>query len=93
MFDFVIVEIMGKAGQALRQVLDTHNISQSLLARELGVEHPIVFRWFHEHTDPTAETVFETALLSYRFMEIAATGHVGIHCSQTMQRDRVNVRR
>lgn len=48
---------MGKAGQALRQVLQANKISQSRLATALGVERPIVFRWFHEQTDPTAETV------------------------------------
>lgn len=48
---------MGKAGKALRQVLQANNISQSRLASALGVERPIVFRWFHEKTDPTAETV------------------------------------
>ncbi|MFP5272727.1 helix-turn-helix domain-containing protein [Coleofasciculus sp.] len=50
---------MGKAGQALKQVLTSYDISQSQLATELGVERPIVFRWFHEQTDPTAETVAE----------------------------------
>jgi transcriptional regulator with XRE-family HTH domain len=50
---------MGKAGQALRQVLESYNITQSLLAIELGVEPRLVFRWFHEHTDPTAQTVAE----------------------------------
>lgn len=50
---------MGKAGQALRQVLNSYNISQSLLATGLGVERPIVFRWFHEQTDLTAKTVAE----------------------------------
>ena len=48
---------MGKAGKALKQVLEAHNISQSLLAFNLGVERSIVFRWFHEQIDPTAETV------------------------------------
>ena len=48
---------MGKAGKALKQVLEAHNISQSSLASSLGVERPIVFRWFHEQIDPTAETV------------------------------------
>ncbi|MBG1266319.1 hypothetical protein F8S12_07780 [Nostoc sp. WHI] len=48
---------MGKAGQALRQVLESYNISQSQLAIGLGVERPIVFRWYHEKIDPTAETV------------------------------------
>ncbi len=50
---------MGQAGKALRQVLETYSISQSSLAAVLGVDRPIVFRWFHEHTDPTAETVSE----------------------------------
>lgn len=27
---------------------------------------------------------------SYKFVEMASTGQVGIHCSQRMQRDRVN---
>jgi len=48
---------MGKAGKALKQVLSANGISQSRLASTLGVERPIVFRWFHEQTDPTAETV------------------------------------
>lgn len=48
---------MGQAGKALRQVLEIYSISQSNLATALGVDRPIVFRWFHEHTDPTAETV------------------------------------
>ncbi|HAA27796.1 MAG TPA: hypothetical protein DCE56_09175 [Cyanobacteria bacterium UBA8553] len=48
---------MGQAGKALRQALETYSISQSSLATALGVDRPIVFRWFHEQTDPTAETV------------------------------------
>lgn len=48
---------MGKAGKALKQVSEAHGISQSRLAIALGVEHPIVSHWFHEQTDPTAETV------------------------------------
>ena len=48
---------MGKAGQALRTVLASYKINQSTLATSLGVERPIVFRWYHEKTDPTAETV------------------------------------
>jgi transcriptional regulator with XRE-family HTH domain len=52
-----IINGMGKAGKALRQVLETHSISQSKLATALGFDRPIVHRWFHEQTDPTAETV------------------------------------
>lgn len=67
---------MGKAGQALRQVLESHNISQSLLAAQLGVERPIVFRWFHEHTDPTAETVAEIVQAIHNINSFAATDFV-----------------
>jgi transcriptional regulator with XRE-family HTH domain len=48
---------MGKAGEALKQTLESHQISQNKLATVLGVDRPIVFRWFHGTTDPTAETV------------------------------------
>jgi transcriptional regulator with XRE-family HTH domain len=50
---------MGKAGQALKQALKTYRISQNKLAVTLGVDRSIVFRWFHEQTDPTGETIVE----------------------------------
>jgi len=50
---------MGKAGQALKQVLESYDISPSKLAKELGVEQHIIFDWYHENIDPTAETVTE----------------------------------
>lgn len=48
---------MGKAGEALRQVLETYSISQNKLAVALGIERGSVYRWVHEIRDPTAETV------------------------------------
>jgi predicted transcriptional regulator len=48
---------MGKVGKALRQVLESYGISQNKLAVTLGVKPSVVFRWFHEQTDPSAETV------------------------------------
>lgn len=48
---------MGKAGQALKQTLETYNISQNSLAVALGVERGSVYRWVHEVRDPNAETV------------------------------------
>ena len=47
---------MGKAGEALRQVLESYGISQNKLAVTLKVKPSVVFRWFHERTDPSAET-------------------------------------
>ncbi|MBD0337585.1 MAG: helix-turn-helix transcriptional regulator [Cyanobacteria bacterium Co-bin13] len=48
---------MGRAGQALKQVLESYDISQNKLATVIGVRRSVVYRWFHELTDPTAETV------------------------------------
>ncbi len=48
---------MGRAGQALKQTLTERSISQNQLAVMLGVRRSVVYRWFHEITDPTAETV------------------------------------
>jgi transcriptional regulator with XRE-family HTH domain len=50
---------MGRAGKALKQALETYRISQNKLAVALGVERWMVFRWFHEQTDPTGETIVE----------------------------------
>jgi transcriptional regulator with XRE-family HTH domain len=50
---------MGKAGQALKQILEKYDISQNSLAVALGVERGSVYRWVHEVRDPNAETVVE----------------------------------
>ena len=52
---------MGAAGKALRQVLETYGITQNKLAAALGVKPFVVFRWYHEQTDPSAETAKEIA--------------------------------
>lgn len=48
---------MGKAGQALKQVLERYGISQNKLAVTMGVERTVVYRWTSERTDPTGETI------------------------------------
>jgi len=50
---------MGRAGEALRQVLGMYGVSQNKLAVALEIERTVVNRWFHERTDPTAETVVD----------------------------------
>ena len=52
---------MGKAGKALRQTLETYGISQNKLAVTLGVDRSMIFKWYHEKRDPTAETVVQIA--------------------------------
>jgi plasmid maintenance system antidote protein VapI len=50
---------MGKAGQALKQVLEQYGISQYSLSVAMDVERNNVHRWVNEKRDPTAETVVE----------------------------------
>lgn len=50
---------MGRAGKALKQTLGMYGVSQNKLAVALGVDRSIVFRWFHEQMDPSAEAVAE----------------------------------
>ncbi len=48
---------MGRAGSALKQVLETYKISQNRLATALQVERSVVNRWFHGQVDPNGETI------------------------------------
>lgn len=73
------MQIMGKAGQALKQVLESYNISQSQLAAGLGVERPIVFRWYHEKIDPTAETVAEIVKALNKINQSAANDFIQVY--------------
>ena len=50
---------MGKAGRVLKQVLQAHGISQNKLAIAMEVRSSVVYRWFHELIDPTADTVVD----------------------------------
>jgi transcriptional regulator with XRE-family HTH domain len=70
---------MGQAGQALKQTLELYGISQNRLAIALGVERPIVFRWFHEQIDPTAETVVQITKALQSLDPGAANTFVGFY--------------
>ncbi|NJN86886.1 MAG: helix-turn-helix transcriptional regulator [Leptolyngbyaceae cyanobacterium SL_7_1] len=50
---------MGKAGKALRQVLETYGISQYQLAVTMQIDRSNVSRWVSEERDPSAEAVAE----------------------------------
>lgn len=50
---------MGRAGQALKHTLETYYISQNRLAVQLGLRRSVIYRWFHELSDPTGETIVQ----------------------------------
>ncbi|MGB3493244.1 MAG: helix-turn-helix transcriptional regulator [Elainellaceae cyanobacterium] len=50
---------MGKAGRALKQVLETYEVSQYSLAVALNIERNSVYRWVNEKSDPSGEAIVE----------------------------------
>lgn len=47
---------MGRASDALKQVLDTYGISQNKVAVTMGISRANVGRWYHG-LDPSAENI------------------------------------
>lgn len=70
---------MGKAGKALKQVLETYSISQNKLAVGLGVKPYAVYRWYHEQIDPSAETAVNIAKVLYAIEPAAAKEFVRLY--------------
>ena len=50
---------MGRAGKALKQVLETYGITQNQLAVAMGIRRSNVSRWVSEIRGPVAETMLE----------------------------------
>ena len=63
---------MGKAGKALRQVLETYGISQNRLAIAMGVNRATVNQWFNETRDPLAEAIPDIVQALEQLNEAAA---------------------
>ena len=78
---------MGRASQALRQVLEAYDISQNSLAVAMGVKRGSVNRWFHDKRDPTAETVVEIIKALRDISPEAAEKFVELYVGELLQDD------
>jgi transcriptional regulator with XRE-family HTH domain len=76
---------MGRAGQALKQALETYSISQNKLAVALGIERTVVNRWFHERADPTAETVADIVKALKGINRTAAEKFVELYLGELLE--------
>lgn len=72
---------MGKAGRALRQVLEDYSISQTHLANTLGVGRSNVYRWVNEVRDPNSETVLSIVKALEQICPDAATKFKNLYMS------------
>lgn len=50
---------MGKAGVALKQVLETYGITQYKLATEMGISRSNIHRWVYEIGDPSGDAILD----------------------------------
>ncbi|MGB7441565.1 MAG: helix-turn-helix transcriptional regulator [Coleofasciculaceae cyanobacterium] len=73
------------SGKALRQVLESYGISQNKLATALGVKPYVVFRWYHEQTDPSAETTRDIAKALQEIEPAAAAEFVRLYLGEFLE--------
>lgn len=79
---------MGRAGKALRQTLETHNISQNRLAVTMGINRSTVYQWFNEITDPSAESVVQIIAALETLNETAAKEFIALYLGRVVQDDK-----
>jgi transcriptional regulator with XRE-family HTH domain len=78
---------MGRAGKALRQVLEKYGISQNRLAVTMGLARSTVNQWFNEITDPSAESVIQIIAALETLNEAAAKEFVALYLGRIAQDD------
>jgi transcriptional regulator with XRE-family HTH domain len=76
---------MGRAGKALKQVLQIYGISQNKVAVALEVRRSVIYRWVHELTDPTGDTIAEIAKALQKLNPAAAEEFVRLYLGDFMQ--------
>lgn len=77
---------MGSASQALRKVLETHEISQNRLAVVMGISRANVGRWFHG-LDPSAENIEEITKALKQINPDAAKEFVYLYLGKILDED------
>lgn len=83
---------MGKAGKALKQVLEAYGISQNKLAVTMRLERTVVYRWTHERTDPTGETIAEITRALQSLSSAAAREFIKLYLSNIIEEEGMNNR-
>jgi transcriptional regulator with XRE-family HTH domain len=81
---------MGRASQALKQVLEAYDISQNSLAVAMGVKRGSVNRWFHDKRDPTAETVVEVVKALNSMNSDAAKRFIELYLCEAIAEDQTD---
>jgi len=78
---------MGRAGKALRHVLETYGISQNRLAVVMGVNRATVNQWFNETRDPLAESIPDIVAALETLNKAAAKEFIALYLGRIAQED------
>ncbi|NEP26180.1 MULTISPECIES: helix-turn-helix transcriptional regulator [unclassified Moorena] len=76
---------MGKAGKALKQVLESYGISQNRVAVLMGIGRSNIYRWVNEIRDPGAEMVLQLRDALYQINPAAAEDFVKLYLGRPGQ--------
>ncbi|GAB4151755.1 MAG: hypothetical protein Fur0046_31120 [Cyanobacteria bacterium J069] len=78
---------MGRANQALKQVLETYRISQNRLAVMLGIDRSAVFKWVRDQREPSSETIVEITKALKQLNPDAARDFVQLYLGDILEDD------
>lgn len=77
---------MGRASDALKQVLDIYSISQNKLAVTMGISRANVGRWYHG-LDPSAENIAQITQALKTLNPLAAREFVRLYLGSIVEDD------
>ena len=78
---------MGRAGKALKQVLETYGISQNRLAVTMGIGRSTVHHWVNEARDPLADSIPDIVAALEKLNEAAAKEFLVLYLGRIVQND------
>lgn len=87
---FGTIKGMGRANQALKQVLETYGISQNKLAVALEIDRSAVFKWVHDQREPSSETIVEITQVLKSLNPLAAKEFVRLYLGEIVEDSPLN---
>lgn len=78
---------MGKAGKALKQVLEQYEITQNQLAVVMGISRSNIHRWVYEIGDPVGDSILEIRNALHQIDPNAAETFTKLYWNDAAERD------
>ncbi|MBD2127567.1 helix-turn-helix domain-containing protein [Microcoleus sp. ZQ-A2] len=78
---------MGRAGKALKRVLEDYDITQNRLAVVMGITRSSVHRWVYEIGDPVADAVIEIRNALQKINPEAAEEFIRLYLGESIENE------